>query len=86
MSPDGEPERSEDPQERPVFALKDNAAHRDEWWAHSEALWQKAHRIASSDSRLDAGDVSHALRCLELSATERLRRGLTRVRPRAHAG
>jgi hypothetical protein len=34
---------------------------------------------------VDPGDVYHALRCLELTPAERLRRGLSRGRLRAHA-
>ena len=35
---------------------------------------------------MDAGDVYHALRCLELPPEQRLSRGLTRVRHRPHLG
>jgi hypothetical protein len=38
--------------------------------------------ITRARSDLDAGDVYHALRTLELTPAERLRRGLTRVRVR----
>lgn len=55
------------------------------WLLHSEALWRRAHAILSRQPDLDAGDVYHALRNLELPPTERLRRGLTRVRIRPHA-
>ncbi len=55
------------------------------WVVHSEALWRTAHRIVSGRTDLDVGDVYHALRTLELSPSERLRRGLTRVRVRPHA-
>ena len=48
-------------------------AGQQEWVVHSETL------------RVDAGDVYHALRALELPPSERLRRGLTRVRVRSHA-
>jgi hypothetical protein len=48
------------------------------WLLHSEALWREAHAIVSEQPTLDPGDVYHALRALELSPTERLRRGLTR--------
>jgi hypothetical protein len=53
------------------------------WALHSEALWRRAHEIARSSPGIDAGDVYHALRCLELSPSERLRRGLGRGRLRA---
>jgi hypothetical protein len=55
------------------------------WAQHSEQLWQRAHAIAAADSSLDAGDVYHALRCLELTPAERLRRGLSRGRLRFYA-
>lgn len=51
----------------------------------SERLWHVAHAIVADNPALDAGDVYHALRCLELSPAERLRRGLTRVRDSSHA-
>jgi hypothetical protein len=52
------------------------------WVAHSESLWRRAHEIAATHAGIDAGDVYHALRCLELSPTERLRQGLSRGRLR----
>jgi hypothetical protein len=55
------------------------------WAAHSESLWRRAHDIAAAHAGTDAGDVYHALRCLELSPTERLRQGLSRGRLRADA-
>jgi hypothetical protein len=55
------------------------------WLLHSEGLWRQAHAIVSRQPDLDAGDVYHALRNLELPPAERLRRGLTRVRVRPHA-
>lgn len=55
------------------------------WVLHSEALRRKAHAIVRDRPELDAGDVYHALRTLELPPAERLRRGLTRVRVRPHA-
>jgi hypothetical protein len=55
------------------------------WAQQSEALWQRAHAIAKAHPHVDAGDVYHALRCLELSPEERLRRGLGRGRLRAYA-
>ena len=33
---------------------------------HSESLWRRAHIIAAEHAGLDAGDVYHAHRCLEL--------------------
>ena len=55
------------------------------WALHSEALWARAHRIARARPHLDAADIYHALRCLELAPAERLRRGLGRGRLRARA-
>jgi hypothetical protein len=55
------------------------------WALHSEALWAKAHRLVRDDPDVDAGDVYHALRCLELAPAERLREGLRRGRLRAYA-
>ena len=52
---------------------------------HSESLWRQAHQIAREHPGIDPGDVYHALRCLELEPGERLRRGLSRGRLRAHA-
>jgi hypothetical protein len=52
---------------------------------HSESLWRQAHQIAEDNSGVDPGDVYHALRCLEIEPAERLRRGLSRGRLRAHA-
>lgn len=60
-------------------------AEQQAWAQRSEALWQRAHAIVHAHPALDAGDVYHALRCLELSPEERLRRGLGRGRLRAHA-
>jgi hypothetical protein len=57
-----------------------------EWALHSEALWREAHSVAAAHPGIDPGDVYHALRCLELLPSERLRRGLTRVRTRPHRG
>ncbi len=55
------------------------------WITHSEALWRKAHEIAAGRPDLDPGDIYHALRTLELPPSERLRRGLNRVRARPHS-
>ena len=56
------------------------------WLRHSESLWRLAHSIARDQPDLDVGDAYHVLRALELPPAERLRRGLTRVRVRPHAG
>ena len=56
-----------------------------EWARHSESLWQRAHQVAAAHPGVDPGDVYHALRCLELTPAERLRRGLSRGRLRIHA-
>lgn len=49
------------------------------WVRRSEELWTQAHRIAGAYPSIDAGDVYHSLRCLELSPSERLARGLSRA-------
>ena len=49
------------------------------------ALWARAAAIVEENPQLDAGDVFHALQCLRLSATERLRLSFQRGRLRAHA-
>src|SRR5262245_18495525 len=54
------------------------------WFLHREELWRRAHVIAADHPGLDPGDVYHALRALELTPSERLRRGLTRVQRRPH--
>lgn len=55
------------------------------WALHSERLWAEAHRIAEAHPGIDAGDIYHTLRCLELSPSERLARGLSRGRLCARA-
>jgi hypothetical protein len=55
------------------------------WLLHARNLWARAHDIARTRPDLDAGDIYHALRCLELRPSERLARGLARGRLRAHA-
>lgn len=55
------------------------------WAKHSESLWATARRTAEVHPHLDAGDIYHALRCLELTPRERLRQGLSGGRLRAHA-
>jgi hypothetical protein len=54
-----------------------------QWLRHATELRRRAVEIATANPDLDSGDLYHALRCLELSPTERLRRGLTRVRIRS---
>ena len=56
------------------------------WLLHSEALWREAYSIAAANAGTDPGDIYHALRSLELPPTERLHRGLTRVRHRPYLG
>ena len=53
------------------------------WALHSERLWAHAHALAGAYPGLDAGDIYHALRCLELTPSERLARGLGRGNLRA---
>jgi hypothetical protein len=55
------------------------------WAMHSEALWGRAREIAREHPEVDAGDVYHALRCLELTPAARLRQALHRGRLRAYA-
>jgi hypothetical protein len=59
-------------------------AEQEAWVRHSEWLWREAHAIVAACPGLDVGDVYHALRSLDLTPTERLQRGLTRVRHRPH--
>lgn len=66
-------------------AANDLTVEQRAWVLHSEALRRRALAIVSQRPDLDAGDVYHALRTLELSPAERLRRGLTRVRVRPHS-
>jgi hypothetical protein len=56
-----------------------------DWALHSEGLWARARAIAHAHPHVDAGDVYHALRCLELDPATRLRQALTRGRLRADA-
>ena len=51
-----------------------------DWAIHSEALWARARAIAQTHPGVDAGDVYHALRCLELTPAARLRQALSRGR------
>ncbi|HQX83002.1 MAG TPA: hypothetical protein PKW63_14650, partial [Vicinamibacterales bacterium] len=46
------------------------------WALESEALWRQAHELAAAHPSHDASDLYHALRCLRLSPSERLRLGL----------
>lgn len=69
----------------PLDALDALTPAEREWARHSEALWRRAHALATEAPELDPGDVYHALRCLELAPAERLRRGLSRGRLRTHA-
>ena len=55
------------------------------WTLHSESLWARARAIAEEHPGIDAGDVYHALRCLELTPTARLRQAFSRGRLRADA-
>jgi hypothetical protein len=60
-------------------SLNDDWTEEQRTWAlHSEALWTQAHQITERHAGVDIGYVYHALRCLELTPTERLRRGLRR--------
>jgi hypothetical protein len=56
-----------------------------QWALRSEALWQRAHAIAKQHPESDVSDFHHALRCLQLTPTQRLAAGLQRGRLRAHA-
>jgi hypothetical protein len=49
-----------------------------------EPLWRRAHAIVREHPQLDVGDVFHALRNLERTPSERLRRALTHARRRPH--
>lgn len=66
-------------------ALVGLTAEQQAWARHSEALWQQAHALAREHPEHDPSDLYHALRCLELTPTERLRTGLQRGRLRAYA-
>lgn len=55
------------------------------WAMHSAALWEKAYALARLAPGCDPSDIYHALRCLELTPAERLRRALARGRLRTHA-
>lgn len=70
------------PTSAPLDAL---SPEQQEWARHSESLWRRAHLVAAAHPGVDPGDVYHALRCLELTPAERLRRGLGRGRLRTYA-
>jgi hypothetical protein len=55
------------------------------WALHSETLWARAHELARAHPEIDPGDVYHALRCLDLEPSDRLRQGLSRGRLRVYA-
>ena len=55
------------------------------WAEQSERRWRRAHAIAARHPESDPSDIYHALRCLELTPTERLAAGLQRGRLRSHA-
>lgn len=55
------------------------------WAVRSEAMWRRAHAVVSQHPELDPSDVYHALRCLQLTPSQRLAAGLRRGRLRAHA-
>lgn len=69
----------------PPDALDALTPEQREWARHSEELWRRARQIADAHPDVDAGDVYHALRCLELTPAERLRQGLSRGRLRTYA-
>jgi len=51
-----------------------------EWALKSEGRWRRAYALAERFTDSDVSDLYHALRCLELSPTERLAAGLQRGR------
>ncbi len=53
--------------------------------AQMQPLWERAHRIVERQPALDISDVFHALRNLQRTPSERLRRAVTYGRPRANA-
>jgi hypothetical protein len=56
------------------------------WAERVEPLWRRAHAIVACRPDLDVSDVFHALRNLERTPTQRLRRALGHGRNRAHGG
>ena len=67
---------------RPVSVASPESLTPDQqaWLRRSEALWQRAHRLAAEHPEHDVSDLYHALRHLELQPSERLRLGLSRKR------
>jgi hypothetical protein len=55
------------------------------WAMASERLWQRAHALAAQHPQCDVSDLYHALRCLQLTPSERLAAGLRRGRLRGYA-
>jgi hypothetical protein len=55
------------------------------WAVRSEAMWRRAHAVVAEHPGLDPSDIYHALRCLELTPSQRLAAGLHRGRLRAHS-
>jgi hypothetical protein len=56
------------------------------WAERMEPLWRRAHAIVAERPDLDVSDVFHALRNLERTPAQRLRRALGHARNRAHGG
>jgi hypothetical protein len=54
------------------------------WAERVEPLWRRAHAIVALQPELDVSDVFHALRNLERTPTQRLRRALKHGRNRSH--
>lgn len=52
--------------------------------AAMEPLWRRAHRIVEERPELDVSDVFHALRNLQRTPSERVRRAVRHGRARAH--
>ena len=68
-----------------LTALEGLTPEQQAWAVRSEALWRHAHAIAAAHPGHDASDLYHALRCLQLSPSDRLRLGLRRERLHADA-
>ncbi len=56
----------------------------EQWARRSEDLWRRAHAIVRRHPDADVSDLYHALRCLQLTPSQRLAAGLRRGRLRAH--
>ena len=56
------------------------------WAERVEPLWRRAHAIVEHRPDLDVSDVFHALRNLERTPAQRLRRALGHDRNRPHDG